>query len=281
MANKYHMDSLEESEHVCDTNDRIVAFPTAKEFMNAFADAGDDKTQLAELKENAEKLLKRYPGTDEENKEQIFALINEVLTYEYTDDTDDDTDEHEDPCNETDNIYGGIVIIDPQQIDKMRATSGNDDTDESKDPCEKFDDINYEAALILTAYQRIEMMHATYDHADTLEIIDDAVEIELIQTESTKELKGWNTSSCTLVKILDESVDTQFFGYNMCDLSVHKKIMERWLTDSEKEEYSRLTDGSKFNECPMDTEEGTFIKIEAYNILAATRLAKNILNTDY
>ena len=124
-------------------------------------------------------------------------------------------------------------------------------------------------------------MNAPYDDIDTLEIIDDAVEFELIQTESTKKLKGWNTSGCTIVKILDDSVDTQFIGYNMCDFSIHKKIMEKWLTDSEKEEYSKLTGGNKFNVCPRDAEEGTFIKIEAYNILAATRLAKNILNTNY
>lgn len=245
MANKYHTDSSDTSEYICDANEKTVAFPTAKEFMNAFADAGDDKAQLDWIKENAEKLLKRYTGTDEENKEQIFALLNEAII----------------------------------------AYDSDDVTDEQEDICEQFDDIRYEATFVLESRQKLEMMHATSDHIDTLEIIDDAVERELIQTKSTKELKGWNTGSSTLVKILDDSVDTQFFGYDYCALYVHRKITEQWLTDDEKEEFSKLMRDSKFNRDQMDVVGGTHVKtwfkIDAYNILAATRLAKNILNTNY
>lgn len=234
--NRYSIDSISDSEYVFNTNSKIVTFPTAKKLMNAFADAGDDKTQLDKLKENAEKLLKRYPGTDEENKEQIFELLN-------------------------------IVLI--------------DDTDEYKDLCDKFHDINYEATLVLESQQKIEMMNATSDSTDILEIIDDAVEIELIETESTKEAKRSNTIGWPAYDILDDSVDTQFVSYAFCLLYIHRKITERWLTDTEKEEYSKLLGGSKFNHCQSDTEEGTSVKISAYNILAATRLAKSILNTDY
>lgn len=248
MGNKYYIESLGDYEYVHDTNDKIVTFPTAKEFMSAFADAGDDKTQLDELKENAEKLLKRYHGTDEENKEQIFELVN-------------------------------IVI--------------NDDTGEQEDLCEKFDDSNYEATFVLESQQKLKMMNAPYDNTDTLEILDDAVEIELISTESTKELKGHNTNSCNIYNILDDSVDKQFIGYDMFVLYIHRKITEQWLTDNEKEEYSKLLGGNKFNHCQRVAGDGTYVemepsdilatntKIAAYNILAATRLARNILNTDY
>lgn len=240
MDKRYCIESLADNEHVCDTSYKIVTFPTAKEFMNAFADAGDDKAQLDTLKENAEKLLKRYPGTDEENKEQIFALMNEVLA-------DDGTDKYE--CS-----------------------------------CEKFGDINCEANLLLESRQKLEMMNAPYDDIDTLEIIDDAVEIELIKAESTKWLKGYNTNSCNIYNILDDSVDTQFTGYDIFVSYIHRKITERWLTDNEKEEYSKLLGGSKFNHCQRATESdilATNTKIAAYNILAATRLARNILNNDY
>lgn len=243
-ANRYYMDSSDTSEYIRDTDDRVVTFPTAKEFMNAFADAGDDRAELDELKENAEKLLKRYTGTDKENKEQIFTLLNEALTYDYTDDDTDDIDEYEDPC-------------------------------------EKFDEIKNEAAFALVSYQKIKMMHATSENIDALEIIDDAVESEIIQTESTKKLKGCNTGSWDIYNILDESVDTQFFEYDYNDLSIHKKITEQWLTDSEKEEYTKLLGGNKLSQYQKDMDAETFAKIEAYNILAATRLAKNILNTDY
>ncbi len=248
MANRYHIESLADYEYVYDTSHKIVTFPTAKEFMNAFADTGDDKTHLNVLKENAEKLLKRYTGTDEENKEQIFALMNVAIT---------------------------------------------DDTGEYEDLCEKFDDSNYEAILLLESQQKLKMMNSPYDDTDTLELLDDAVEIELISTESTKELKGHNTNRCNIYNILDDSVDTQFLGYDMFVLYIHRKITEQWLTDTEKEEYSKLLGGNKFNHCQRVAGDGTCVemepsdilatntKIAAYNILAATRLAKNILNNDY